>query len=196
MKMKRLLCLGLSLLCFVNFSGLAFAITESQGAQKTVAAAAHARPLDLAFVFDGPSDKNQSVLKVFQSTITRSLLPDYKAQFPQNLIFVGDWSEKGAIAASDRALASNAKMVISLGYMSSMYLTKKKNKNKFIFTIDEYGLRDLGSTAFFNPVKQYVNDFILFKKLVPNQQKTAILINKNFYDTKKDWNSIIEKKYK
>ena len=196
MKMKKFACLGLSLFCFFTFSGISYAITEAPTAKKQVKAAEHARSLDLAFVFDGPSDKNQEVLKVFQSTITKSLLPDYKAQFPKELVFVGDWSEDGALKASDKALSSRAHMVISLGYMSSMYLADKKNKNKFIFTIDEYGLRDLGSSAFFNPVKQYVNDFILFKKLVPNQNKTAILINENFYKTQKDWHSIIEKKFK
>ena len=195
MKIKRFACLGLSVLCFFAFSGISYAITEAPNAQKKLQANPNDRALDLAFVFDGPSDKNQEVLKVFQSTITKSLLPDYKAQFPNDLIFVGDWTEEGAVKASDKALTSKAQMVISLGYMSSMYLTDKKNKNKFIFTIDEYGLRDLGSNAFFNPVKQYVNDFILFKKLVPNQNKTAILINENFYKTQKDWHSIIEKKF-
>ena len=195
MKIKKFACLGLSFFCFFAFSGISYAITEAPTAQKQMKAAPHAKTLDLAFVFDGPSDKNEAVLKTFQSTITKSLLPDYKAQFSNDLVFVGDWSEEGAVKASDKALASKAPMVISLGYMSSMYLTDKKNKNKFIFTIDEYGLRDLGSNAFFNPVKQYVNDFILFKKLVSNQNKTAILINENFYKTQKDWHSIIEKKF-
>lgn len=196
MKIKRFVCLGLSVLCLFAFSGISYAITEaSVGAQKKLQASPNARTLDLAFVFDGPSDKNQEVLKTFQSTITKSLLPDYKAQFPNELVFVGDWTEDGAAKVSDKAVASKAHMVISLGYMSSAYLSNIKNKNKFIFTIDEYGLRDLGSAAFFNPLKQYVDDFILFKKLVPNQNKTAILINENFYKTQKDWHSIIEKKF-
>lgn len=195
MKIKRLACLVLSLLCLFTFSGISYAITEV-GAQKKLQASPNARSLDLAFVFDGPSDKNQEVLKVFQSTITKSLLPDYKAQFPSDLVFVGDWTEEGAEMVSDKAVSSKAQMVISLGYMSSAYLSKIKNKNKFIFTIDEYGLRDLGSAAFFNPLKQYIDDFILFKKLVPNQNKTAILINENFYKTQKDWHSIIEKKFR
>ncbi len=195
MKIKRLACLVLSLLCLFTFSGISYAITEV-GAQKKLQASPNARSLDLAFVFDGPSDKNQEVLKVFQSTITKSLLPDYKAQFPNDLVFVGDWTEEGAEIVSDKAISSKAQMVISLGYMSSAYLSKIKNKNKFIFTIDEYGLRDLGSATFFNPLKQNVDDFILFKKLVPNQNKTAILINENFYKTQKDWHSIIEKKFR
>ena len=53
----------------------------------------------------------------------------------------------------------------------------------------------MGSNAFFNPVKQYVNDFILFKKLVPTQHKTAILMNDNFYKTQKDWDKIIKSKF-
>lgn len=197
MKIKKCLCLFLSLIVAFFYSGVSvLAITEVGSADKKVKASPNARTLELAFVFDGPSDKNKEVLDVFQKTITKSLLPDYKAVFPNELIFVGDWSEKGAISASDKALASRSKMVISLGYMSSIYLAQKKNKNKFVVTIDEYGLRDMGSTAFFNPVKQYVNDFILFKKLVPTQNKTAILINENFYKTQKDWHSIIENKFK
>ena len=196
MNFKKLSCLVLGALFLMNYSGLAaLAINEAPSASKAVQAAPNARPIDLAFVFDGPSDKNQAVLKTFQTTISKSLLPDYKAQFPKELIFTGDWTEEGAVKASNKALASKGKMVISLGYMSSQYLAKKKNANKFVVTIDEYGLRDLGSDAFFSPLKQYVNDFILFKKLVPTQHKTAILLNENFYKTQKDWNSIIKKKF-
>ena len=195
MKIKKLTSLVLCFLCFFAFSGVSYAITEAGAAQKKLQASPNARPLDLAFVFDGPSQKNAEVLKTFQSTITKSLLPDYKAQFSNDLVFVGDWTEEGASKASNKALNSKAKMVVSLGYMSSVHLDQMKNKNKFVVTIGDYGLRDLGSSAFFNPLKQYVNDFILFKKLVPTQQKTAVLLNESFYKTQKDWHSIIEKKF-
>lgn len=195
--MKKLLCLVLSSFMLFCYSGLttALAIQESPQA-KTLKAAPNARSVELAFVFDGPSDKNKEVLTTFQKTITKSLLPDYKAVFPAELVFTGDWTEQGAKAASDKALNSRALTVISLGYMSSEYLVNLQNKNKFVITIGEYGLRDMGSAAFFNPVKQYVNDFILYKKLVPTQHKTAILMNENYYKTQKDWNSIITKKFK
>ena len=197
MKIKKLLTFVLVSLLFTVYSGAAFAIVEGKLTNaKTAKVQQNVRTMELAFVFDGPSDKNATVSKTFQETITKSLYPDYKAAFPKDLVFVGDWSEEGAKAASNKALASRAKMVISLGYMSSMYLTNKKNPNKFVLTIDEYGLRELGSNAFFNPVKQYVNDFILFKKLVPTQQKTAVLLNENFYKTQKDWHGIIDKKFK
>lgn len=196
MGIKKLISLILTAFMLLSCSGIStFAITEVPGA-KPVPLAPNARTIELAFVFDGPSDKNQEVLKVFQSTIEKSLRPDYKAVFPSDLIFTGDWTKASAEAASDKALASRSKMVISLGYMSSMYLADKKNKNKFVLTINEYGLRELGSDSFFNPLKQYVNDFILFKKLVPTQKKTAVLINENFYKTQKDWHAIIEKKFK
>ena len=107
-----------------------FAIQEVSKTSK-LQAAPNARTIDLAFVFDGPSDKNESIMKVFQTTITRSLLPDYKASFSKDLIFTGDWTEKGVASASDKALASKATMVISMGYMSSNYYAAKKNKNKF-----------------------------------------------------------------
>ncbi len=192
--MKKFLCALFALLLFTSYSGVAYAIQDTP--QRALQAAPNARSIELAFVFDGPSDKNEEVLKTFQTTITRSLLPDYKAVFPKDLIFTGDWTEQSATSASEQALKSRATMVISLGYLSSMYLSEKRNKNKFVVTIDEYGLRDFGSSAFFNPVKQSVNDFILFKKLVPTQHKTAILMNDNFYKTQSDWNAIIKKKFK
>ncbi len=153
----------------------------------------NAKTIELAFVFDGKSDKNEEVLKIFQKTITRSLLPDYKASFPQDLVFTGDWTEQGAKKASDKALASRARMVISLGYMSSMYYSNMKNKNKYVVTIDQYGLRDFGD-KFFNPMQQMANDFVTFKKLVPNITKAAILMNENYFKTNTDWNTSISKK--
>ena len=155
--------------------------------------AANAKPIELAFVFDGPSDKNQQVLAQFQKTIKVQLLPDYIASFPKDLIFTGDWTEKGAKAASDKALASRARMVISLGYLSSEYYTNKKNKAKYVVTIDQYGLRDFGD-HFFNPIQQMTSDFTTFKVLNPNIKKTAILMNETYYKTRNDWNSFIAKK--
>lgn len=193
--MKKIISTILTLVLFFAFGGAGFAINEVPTAKKALQASPNARTVELAFVFDGPSDKNQEVLKVFQQTITKSLLPDYKASFPQDLIFTGDWSDKGAASVSEKALSSRAFMVISLGYLSSMYYADKKNKNKYVITIDQYGLRDFGD-KFFNPVQQSVNDFILFKKLVPNQKKAAILMNENFYKTQSNWNTIISKKLK
>ena len=157
--------------------------------------AANAKPIELAFVFDGPSDKNQQVLEQFQKTIKIQLLPDYIASFPKDLIFTGDWTEKGAIAASDKALASRARMVISLGYLSSNYYSDKKNKSKYVVTIDQYGLRDFGD-HFFNPIQQMTSDFKTFKVLNPNIKKTAILMNETYYKTRNDWNTFIDKKLK
>ncbi len=192
--MKRFVSAMLSVALVLCFSGVStLAITDVPKNQNQLQAAPNARTVELAFVFDGPSDKNAEILSVFQKTITKSLLPDYKAAFPQDLVFTGDWSENGAIKASDKALASRAFMVISLGFMSSNYYVDKKNKNKYVVTIDQYGLRNL-SDKFFNPVQQSVNDFVLYKKLVPNQKKTAILVNENFYKSRKDWNAVIDKK--
>ncbi|MBO5738199.1 TolC family protein [bacterium] len=193
--MKRKFSIALAVLMLFSYTGInsVFAIQAPQ--QKAPQAAPNARTIELAFVFDGPSDKNRAVLETFQKTITRSLLPDYKAAFPAEMIYTGDWTEKGVATASEKALASKATMVISMGYMSSNYYTAKKNKNKFVVTIDQYGLRDLGGD-FFNPIQQYVKDFVLFKKLVPTQHKTAVLMNESFYKTQKDWNNIISKKLK
>ena len=193
--MKRIICALLTFVFMISFGGATFAISENPAARKQLQAAPNAKTVELAFVFDGPSDKNAEVLKTFQTQITRSLLPEYKASFPQDLIFTGDWSEQGAVKASDKALASRAFMVISLGYMSSSYYVDKPNKNKYVVTIDQYGLRDFGD-KFFNPVQQSVNDFILFKKLVPQQKKVAVLMNENFYKTRANWNALIDKKLK
>ena len=164
-------------------------------AKSHIKAAPNAKPIELAFVFDGPSDKNKQVLEKFQKTIKVQLLPDYIASFPNDLIFTGDWTEKGAKVASDKALASRARMVISLGYLYSNYYTDKKDKKKYVITIDQYGLRDFGD-HFFNPIQQMTSDFVTFKVLNPNIKKTAILMNETYYKTRSDWNSFISKKLK
>ena len=192
--MKKFLSAILSVLLMFMYGNVSMAITEMPG-QKPIPIPANAKPIDLAFVFDGPSDKNAEVLQIFQKTITRSLLPDYKANFPKDLIFTGDWTNKGAIAASDKALASRARMVISLGYMSSEYYSGKNNKNKYVVTIDQYGLRDFGD-KFFNPIQQMANDFVTFQKLVPNIKKSAILVNENYYKASPNLNNTVAKKLK
>ncbi len=158
-------------------------------------AAPNAKSIELAFVFDGPSDKNQQVLEKFQKTIKVQLLPDYIASFPKDLIFTGNWTEAGAKAASDKALASRARMIISLGYFSSNYYSDKKDKKKYVVTIDQYGLRDFGN-HFFNPIQQMTSDFATFKVLNPQIKKTAILMNETYYKTRTDWNTFIAKKLK
>ena len=193
--MKKVLC-ALMVCTLLGAYCPAFAITTTSVTEARLQqAAVNAKPIDLAFVFDGPSDKNAQVLATFQKVITRSLLPDYRANFPKDLIFTGDWTEKGAKIASDKALSSRAKMVISLGYMSSNYYVSKPNKNKNVITIDQYGLRDFG-TGFFNPMQQTANDFVTFQKLVPNIKKSAILMNENYYKTNSNWSTSISKKLK
>ncbi len=109
--MKRILSTVLALVVAFIFSGSALAIQETPQQQQARLKQAkieqmlkNAKPVELAFVFDGPSEKNAEVLKTFQQTITVSLLPDYRAVFPKDLIFVGDWTEKGAISASDTGI--------------------------------------------------------------------------------------------
>ncbi len=194
--MKKIFCTLLSVLIMSMYSGIAIAAPQAasiSAAKPQLQAAPNAKSIDLAFVFDGPSEKNQVVLEKFQKTIARSLLPDYKANFPKDLVFTGDWTEKGAIAASDKALASRARMVISLGYMSSTYYADKKDKKKYVVTIDQYGLRDFGD-KFFNPIQQMANDFVTFKVLNQHIKKTAILMNESYYKTRSDWNTLITKK--
>lgn len=177
---------------FIN-SAEVFAVQEvGVKPQKPIVYNKNARPIKYAFVFDGPSDKNNAVLTNFKSAITRSTAPDYKAEFPANLVFVGDWSKEGVEKASNKALNSEATMVVSLGYLSTKYYNSIKDKKKFVITIDQYGLRDFGE-GFFNPVQQSVKGVYAFQKLV-NFKKIAILMNENYYKTRSDWHRFVEPK--
>lgn len=194
--MKKILSSILLLMIFYMYTGISVMAANPnpnmpRPKQPALQAAPNAKTIELAFVFDGPSDKNAEVLGTFQKVITMSLLPDFKAAFPKDLIFTGNWTEAGAKAVSDKALASRARMVISLGFMSSDYYANKPNKQKYVVTIDQYGLRDFGS---FNPVQQNVDDFVTFHALVPGSKKTAILMNENYYKMHQDWDSIIRKR--
>ena len=152
----------------------------------------NARTLVYSFVFDGPSDKNTQIMEQFKKAITVSTAPEYKASFPKENVFVGNWTEAGAKKVANQALNSNATMVVSLGWFVSEALNKTPNRNKFVLTIDQYGLRDLGDN-FFNPVQQNIKGINLFAKVVPFK-KGVVLMNENFYKTKKDWNAYAKSK--
>lgn len=193
--MKKLLTSVLICVLLYNTTGLALAAPVIQAGAthiEQLVYKSHAQTINYAFVFDGPSQKNHVVMEEFKKTITKSTAPDYKAGFSDANVFVGDWTEKGAKTASEKALSSNATMVISLGYLSTKYFNEKENKNKFVVTIDQYGLRDLGD-GFFNPVQQSIKGVKLFKRLI-NFKKAAILMNESFYKTKKDWDGSLKAK--
>ena len=186
--MKKLLCLIMCMIMLSMQTGAAFAIQDATAAARkaqTPVYNANARTISYAFVFDGPSDKNNAFLEQFKQSITASTAPEYKATFPKELVFTGDWTKKGAEAASNKAMASKATMVVSLGYLSSKYFNEMKSKNKFVVTIDQYGLKDLGE-GFFNPVRQSTKGIMLFKKLV-GFNKAAILMTESYYKTRNDW---------
>lgn len=182
--------------CFSGVSLPACAIQETglSRPQKPVVYNKNARAIKYAFVFDGPSDKNDAVLKQFKNVITRTTAPDYKAEFPKELVFVGNWTKDGVKSASDKAINSSATMVVSLGYLSTKYYNSMQAKKKFVVTIDQYGLRDFGDD-FFNPVQQSVKGVYAFQKLV-NFKKIAVLMNENYYSTRSDWHSFLEPKLK
>lgn len=194
--MKKVLTLVLVCMFIYNTSGLAIAAPVVLGATAVksdkIEYKKNARTITYAFVFDGPSKKNDEVMAQFQKTIRKTTAPDYKAEFSKSDVFVGDWSDHGAKVASEKALNSDALMVISLGYLSTKYLNEKPNKKKFVVTIDQYGLRDMGSD-FFNPVQQSVKGALLFKRLI-NFKKTAILMNESFYKTQKNWDCFLKTK--
>lgn len=193
--MRKVFATLLVILLFFSSLGPVCAIQESGFTpQKKIVYKPNCRTIKYAFIFDGPSDKNEEVLKQFQQVITQSTAPDYKAEFPKNLVFVGDWTRNSVHELSEKATASDATVIISLGYLSTMHYTHTRNRNKFVITLDQYGLRDLGE-GFFNPVQQSVKGVYAFKKLV-NFNKTAILMNENYYSTRKDWNKFIAPKLK
>lgn len=196
--MKKLLTLGLICVLLYNTTGLALAAPVVLGGavakSEKIEYKKNARTISYAFVFDGPSAKNEIIMKQFEKTITQTTAPDYKAGFSKSNVFVGDWTEQGVKTASEKALNSDATMVISLGYLSTQYLNEKSNKKKFVVTIDQYGLRDLGGD-FFNPVQQSVKGALLFKRLI-NFNKAAILMNESFYKTQDDWDGFLKPKLK
>lgn len=196
--MKKLFTLVLSIVLLYNTTGLVFAAPVIAGSASANAPVIeykkNAPTISYAFVFDGPSAKNETVMKQFEKNITKTTAPDYKAKFSSANVFVGDWTDHGAKVASDKALNSGAGMVISLGYLSSKYLNEKPNKKKFVVTIDQYGLRDLGGD-FFNPLQQSVKGALLFKRLI-NFKKAAVLMNESFYKTQKDWDATLSPKLK
>ena len=156
---------------------------------KQITYAKNAKTLNYAFIFDGPSDRNAAILEQFKKAITITSAPDFKANFPKNLVYTGDWTEAKVKQLSDKALSSNANVVISLGYMSSQYLNNKNDRKKFAITIDQYGLRDLGQN-FFNPISQSVKGIQSFHRLV-NFKKLAVLMNENYYNLKTDWHKTV-----
>lgn len=194
--MKKILTLLLVCILLYSTTGLSFAAPVILGAASTNAEKIeykkNAQTISYAFVFDGPSSKNEEVMKQFEKAIIKTTAPDYKASFPKGNVFVGNWTEQGAKAASDRAIKSDAVTVISLGYLSSKYFNSIHDKKKFVVTLDQYGLRDMGSD-FFNPVQQSVKGALLFKRLF-NFKKAAILMNESFYKTRKDWDSFLKTK--
>lgn len=191
--MKKLFSTLLSILLLYTSTGACFAVQPMQDNIKLKTTITAKPNIRFAFVFDGPSDHNTKVLKQFQKTISKSVEEDYSANFPDKLVFVGDWTESGIKKVSNEALESNAAMVISLGYLSTQYLSTVKNKSKFVITIDQYGLRDFGD-GFFNPVQQAVQKVDLFKRLT-TFNKVAILINENYYKTRKDWKTFLAPKF-
>ena len=194
--MKKLLCLLISSLIVLANVNQVWAVQEvvAKKQQKPIVYNKNARTIKYAFVFDGPSDKNNQVLEQFKSTITRTTAPDYKAEFPANLVFTGKWTQASVKEASDKAMNSDATMVVSLGYLTSKYYNHMKSKKKFVVTIDQYGLRDFGD-EFFNPVSQSVKGVYAFQKLV-EFKKVAILMNENYYKTRADWQKFLEPKLK
>ena len=192
--MKKFLSLMLCALILTMNSTAVLAASDlaALSKKKEIVYNPNAKTIKYAFVFDGPSDKNAVVLEQFKKAIIATTAPQFKASFDAKQVYVGDWTYNGAVKASDKALLSDASMVVALGYATTKYLENKPNKKKFVMTIDQYGLKDLGE-GFFNPVQQSVSGIKNFKTLV-NFKKAAVLMNKAYYGMNKDWNKAFASK--
>lgn len=190
--MKKLITLLLCGIFLLNFSMPASAITNAP-AKKSKSATAVKTTARIGFIFDGPSPANDYFLEQFKKSISASVAQDYNAVYPKELVYTADWTEAGAKKASDKMLASNADIVVALGYLTSQYINKVNKKGKFVVTVDQYGLRDLGE-GFFSPVSQMCQKIEQFKRLT-NYDKVAIMMNEGYYKTRKDWNSFLGKKF-
>ena len=191
--MRKFSAVVLVLLMFFTNLSPALAIQEvAQSKGKPIVYKQNAQTIKYAFIFDGPSDKNDVVLKQFQAAITKSTAPDFKAEFPSRLIYVGNWTRESVHNLSEKASRSDATVIVSLGYLSTMHFNNTKNVNKFVITIDQYGLRDMGE-GFFNPITQSIKGVNAFKKSV-NFKKTAILVNENYYKIRNDWQTFLAPK--
>lgn len=167
-------------------------LTGAASTGKVIQYKPNAQTMTYAFIFDGPNEKNEVLLKQFQKEIIKSTAPEYKAGFPRELVFTGNWTEQSVKNITNKALNSNAIVVVSLGYLSTKYLNEMPNKNKFVLTIDQYGLRDIGE-GFFNPIQQSASGIEIFHKLF-EFKKAAILMNEGFYKTRNDWDKVVKTK--
>ena len=177
------------MLLSTSYPAIAATVKPVKNVQKSTVIKSNA---NIAFVIDGPSPANSYFLEKFKKSITDSVSKDYNAVYPKNLEFTGDWTEAGAKKICDKALASNATIVVALGYLTSQYINKVNNRGKFVVSVDQYGLRDFGS-EFFSPISQTCQKLEQFKRIAP-YKKVAILMNEGYYKTQKDWHSFIGKK--
>lgn len=190
--MKKIITLLLCGLFFLNSGAEALAIAATPAKKATVTKSVKTTA-NIAFVIDGPSPANDYFLEKFKKSITQSVSQDYNAVYPKELTYTADWTEAGVKKICDKALASNANIIIALGYLTSKYISKVNNNGKFVVTVDQYGLRDFGD-EFFSPVSQMCQKVEQFKRLT-DFNKVAILMNEGYYKTQKDWNKVLERKF-
>lgn len=189
--MKKILTLILCSMFVFNMNLPVIAATGSS-AQKAAVTKSAKTTARIAFVFDGPSPVNNYFLENFKKSITASVAKDYNVVYPKELVYTADWTEAGAKRTCDRALHSNATIVVALGYLASKYVGKINHRGKFVVTVDQYGLRDFGD-GFFSPVAQTAQKLKQFKRIAP-YKKVAILMNESYYKTHTDWNKFIGNK--
>lgn len=167
-------------------------MVQNASAKKQITYVKNAPEIKYAFIFDGPSEKNNQVLEYFKNAIVKSTAPDFKAVFPENLLFVSDWTEDGINKTVKKAMASNASVIVSMGFVSSECLEKidSDSTGKFIMKVDDYGLRTFGDKTF-NPASQIAKKITNFHSLT-HFNKTAILMNENYMKLNKNWNEYIK----
>ena len=190
--MKKILTIILCLLFFANTATPVIAAAASKPQKATVSKSTKTTA-KISFVIDGTSPANEYFLEKFKKSITQSVAKDYNAVYPKELEYTADWTEAGAKKICDKALASDADIVVALGYLTSKYISKVNKRGKFVVTVDQYGLRDMGDELF-SPVSQTCQKVEQFKRLT-NFNKVAIMMNEAYYKTQKDWNKFLGKKF-
>lgn len=75
----------------------------------------------IGFVIDGPWERNEPILQLFQNEIADLLKGDFDVQFLPEMTLTGDFSPQSVTSATDRLLADpEVDLIISLGLLASV----------------------------------------------------------------------------
>lgn len=85
----------------------------------------------IGFVLDGPWERNEGILSLFQSEIQSLLERDYRLDFNPDDIVISDWKRKNIRAEIEKMLSdSKIDIVVTLGAVGSDIVTHMNNLSK------------------------------------------------------------------